>query len=89
MQVDPNNRPGPIVRTSATATGAPRVSQRRDETEFSHAASLERALEQTPTVRVGHVERARDLIGDVNYPPRETIRRISHLLALNLNEDSD
>jgi hypothetical protein len=39
-------------------------------------------LDDSPTVRASEVARARDLIRDVNYPPRETIERISRLLAI-------
>jgi hypothetical protein len=35
------------------------------------------------------VRRATDLVGDVNYPPPETIRMISNLLALQMKPERD
>jgi hypothetical protein len=43
---------------------------------------LARALDGTPDLRPGVVERARELMKDVSYPPRETIQQIATLLAI-------
>ena len=51
------------------------------------AAALDRALADTPDLRADRVERARELIRDVSYPPEETIQRIASLLATNLGKE--
>ncbi|MEW6158462.1 MAG: hypothetical protein AB1813_13600 [Verrucomicrobiota bacterium] len=71
--------------TAATS----RVSAQRDQVQFTQAEGLNAALKQTPAIRPGVVERARDLVGDVSYPPRETIRSIAELLALHLNTEDE
>lgn len=55
-----------------------------DGVSFQDSAVLESALEKLPETRAEAVERARNLIGNVHYPPEETIRKISHLLAIQL-----
>ncbi|HXG49545.1 MAG TPA: hypothetical protein VNO52_18125 [Methylomirabilota bacterium] len=65
----------PVAREAETA---------RDEVTLENARALHRALEKTPDSRADMVERAAQLVGDVNYPPPETIQKISHLLALTL-----
>lgn len=88
MQISPNNSSGPVGRTYwksfAPAPGGPGV----DTAQFDHAAALNRALADTPDLRAGEVERARELIGDVSYPPAETIKRIASLLATNLGDET-
>lgn len=56
----------------------------RDEVALENVRALHRALDNTPDSRQDMVERAAHLVGDVNYPPPETIQKISHLLALTL-----
>ena len=48
---------------------------------FTHSTALETALQGTPDVRPEAVERAKGLINDAAWPPAETIRAISDLLA--------
>jgi hypothetical protein len=50
---------------------------------------LEKSLHDTPDSRPEAVEKARQLINDVQYPPQETIKKISHLLAIKLKSDSE
>ena len=71
-----------VSRPSPQAAQAP-----ADTVDLSRAAALEEAFHNTPEVRPEVVARARELIRDPVYPPEETIRRISHLVAANLPED--
>ncbi|MHC1765490.1 MAG: hypothetical protein AB9869_14510 [Verrucomicrobiia bacterium] len=57
-----------------------------DSARFDAADELDRALRAEPEVRPGEVERAERLIGDVAYPPPETIRRLAVLLAMHLDD---
>jgi hypothetical protein len=57
-----------------------------DKAVFAEAAALERALEDTPDVRVEEVERAQRAVGEPDYPPRETLRKIANLLAIEFSE---
>ena len=54
----------------------------QDEIAFENSRALATALQDTSVVRDDIVRRATELVGDVNYPPPETIRMISHLLAI-------
>lgn len=84
MQVNANQQIRPEIPVSPVGTHATsRKSDSTSEVEFSRSERLNRALENTPDVRAEEVVRAESLIQDVHYPPQETIRRISQLLALN------
>lgn len=60
------------------------VSARADTVSFQKVEALDQALQATPPVRTEEIARARDLIGDVKYPPADTINSIAALLALKM-----
>lgn len=60
-----------------------------DEVAFENSRALTTALQNTPESRDDVVQRATELVGDVNYPPPETIRMISNLLALQMKAERD
>ena len=87
MEVHANNNTNGVnpARYSSVPTRRP-VESTQDEANFEGAAAVNQALEATPATRVEAVDRASGLIGDLAYPPRETILRLSHLLALKFQE---
>jgi hypothetical protein len=68
---------------------APDAKAVQDEVAFENSRALTEALHKTPLSREDVVRRATELVGDVNYPPPETIRMISHLLAIQMNSEDD
>jgi hypothetical protein len=67
----------------AGATGA-------DSAQFDRSADLNQMLQNTPDIRPDAVEKAKSCLGDVQYPPAETLARIAALLAIHLdNTDSN
>jgi hypothetical protein len=60
-----------------------------DTAQFDKTDGLDRSLKNTPDSRPEAVARAQQLIGDVTYPPRETIRRLAVLLAMHLDNDGN
>lgn len=74
------------------AVTASRVSQAsravEDDVAIENTRALRKALDDTPHLRDEVVKRAAALVGDVAYPPPETIRMISHLLAIKLSEEN-
>src|SRR5882762_5392940 len=69
------------------SNGNTRAAQ--DEVAFENSRALTTALYNTPPSRDDVVRRATELIGDVNYPPPETIRMISHLLAIQMQSEGE
>ena len=61
----------------------------QDEVAFENSRALTTALHNTPESREDVVKRAVELVGDVNYPPPETIRMISHLLAIQMQPEDE
>lgn len=87
MEVHANNNTNGVNPSRYTSVPTRRaVESTQDEVSFEGAAAVNQALEATPPTRVEAVDRATGLIGDLAYPPRETIQRLSHLLALKLKE---
>ncbi len=74
-------RPVPRAAEDETSTVA------RDEVALENSRALTQALHQTPAVRAEVVRRATELVGESAYPPPETIRKISHLLAIQMHPE--
>ena len=67
-----------------TPTKASRpIDSDSDVSVFETSRALEARLKDLPDVRADKVDNGKRLIGDPEYPPRETIRRIAALLALD------
>jgi hypothetical protein len=55
---------------------------------FEDSHSLESRLSSVPDVRPEKVDDARRMAGDPAYPPRETIKRLAALLAMDQGDNS-
>lgn len=86
MEVNSNNlNLGAVGRLSAFRTPAPTTKPiQKDQVDLTSSAALEKAMHAVPDVRAEAVARGAALIGQVDYPPMETIHKISNLLALNI-----
>jgi hypothetical protein len=74
---------------TAKPINGPETRAAEDEVSLENTRALQTALDNTPLVRDDVVKRATELVGDVNYPPPETIRMISHLLAIQLHQEGE
>lgn len=83
MEIKANNNIDPIARAMANPVKAATPKTATDAAAFEHANSLEQALRSSPDARPEVVARAKELIGDVTYPPQETIQQIATLIAAN------
>ena len=59
------------------------IERESDISAFETSKAMESQLSTLPDVRDDKVERARELIGDPAYPPRETINGLATLLAVH------
>jgi hypothetical protein len=86
MQIEANFNVSPPGRTPpATAPGrGGKVAS--DRAAFDDSVALEKALKDSPEVRPEVVEKAKQLVTNVPYPPPEVIAKISRLLGLELVE---
>lgn len=73
----------------ASKAGSRNTKAAQDEVAFENSRALTTALQNTPAAREDVVQRATELVGDVNYPPPETIRMISHLLAIRMQSEGE
>ncbi len=90
MEIHPYLNLGPVGRAVPTKqSGPPAKANSSDAVQLGKTAELEQALENLPDVRAEAVQRGKALVNDANYPPPETIRKISHLLALKLQEPEE
>jgi hypothetical protein len=71
---------------AASSPAAKPVKGESDQATFQRSEALNQAFQSTPDVRPDQVARARELIGNVEYPPRETIAKLSTLLAMHWSD---
>ena len=84
MEVKANQNVDVASRVIVNQTKPRPAAVGSDTTSFTRVAALDEALQATPAVRPEAVARAKELIGDVKYPPADTINGIATLLALKL-----
>jgi hypothetical protein len=87
MEIGFHPNVGSVGRTPPHMPLARGSEAAQDEVALENTRALRRDLEATPDSRADLVDKAMIMVGDVNYPPRETIQKISHLLALGLYRD--
>lgn len=85
MEVKANNNVDAVQRLPQSPVKSREAVVDQDTASFSRVKALDQSLEATPVVRTEAVSRARELIGDVKYPPVKAIDGIAALLALNLD----
>jgi len=71
-----------IQRNAARREAA--ASAAADQQDFSQTDALRGALDNLPSSRPDKVQRARELVDQVDYPPVKTIRQLSDLLAVKI-----
>jgi hypothetical protein len=82
MEVKANINIDAAQRVVVNPVRSQRASAGADTASFQNVEALDQALQATPEVRPEAVAHAQELIGDVKYPPADTIRSISALLAI-------
>lgn len=89
MEIRPNSNIDSVPRVLNAATKASRsVDADTDVSAFDNSRALEARLRDVPDVRPDKVAQAKHLVGDPEYPPRETIQKIAALLALSNPDNS-
>jgi hypothetical protein len=87
MEIQPNQNAG-AINNAPTPRGVTRPRQpSSEEVSFAATSNIDQSLRDLPALRVEVIERAQKLVGDPTYPPRETIRQLSHLLALGMQQE--
>jgi hypothetical protein len=86
MEIKPNYQASSVDPTQSGRPAAKPAQVENQSTDFSSSQRLDESLRNLPDVRPEVVQRGRELVGTVNYPPPEGIRRISQLLAINLSD---
>ena len=56
---------------------------------FENSRALEARLKEFPDIRADKVAHGKRLVGDPEYPPRETMRQLAALLALEESDQSN
>jgi hypothetical protein len=86
MEVKLNNQTSPVRQVLSRAIQAPTAQPGEEITSFKGSYALDGALASTPDVRAEVVDRARQLVAQSSYPPKEVIDRIASLLAVELSD---
>jgi hypothetical protein len=88
MEIKPNYQAASVDPTQLAKPAAKPTQTEDRSVDFSRSDRLEEELKNLPDVRPEVVQKGRELVSDTNYPPREGIRRISELLAINYSDIS-
>jgi hypothetical protein len=89
MEIKPYSNIDSLSRVAVRQVGGSAPKPGADSADFEAAAELREALQQTSDIRPEAVNLAKILVGDVTYPPLETIQRIGALLAIHISKSSD
>lgn len=84
MEIQSHQNIGNLPTVGMTSRQGVASAEKRRDVDLESSRQLEQALERLPETRPEVVERIRPLVGDPSYPPQETIRSLSHLLAMKL-----
>ncbi|HTI69012.1 MAG TPA: hypothetical protein VMF06_03555 [Candidatus Limnocylindria bacterium] len=89
MEIRPNNNLGGVNQVSA-ASAKPRVQAPPVEVaNFSGSSALSASLNALPEARPEVVQTGKDLVSQSSYPPPVVIKRISHLIAAHVSEQTE
>jgi len=83
MQIESNYNAGAVQRTPPSTPAAKTAKPAVHAPAFQDAEKLNAALKNTPDVRADKVERAKELVSQIQWPPAEVINRISKLVAMH------
>ena len=86
MEINPNSKIDPPVGVAITPIRVRTPQAALDTASFAKVEALNQALQATPIVRPEKTALARQLIGDVKYPPDDIIRGIVSLFAMTTDE---
>lgn len=89
MDVKLDTHINPVGRNSTVQRRPRKPAPASDTVQLDQTANLKRSLASTPEVRAAAVERARSLIADPNYPPKETVLQMASLLAARMTPGRD
>ncbi len=85
MQVKPSGSSESISSLDLQSAARRTAQPAGDSWSSTSLDSIKVALDKTAEVRDAEVTRAKGLVDDPKYPPAETIRRISNLLAFHMS----
>lgn len=86
MDIQPTGNFDPVSKIQRNVTRKETQPKATDEQDFSQTDALRGALDNLPNSRPDRIERAREMVGKVDYPPAQTIRRLSDLLAVKMRD---
>jgi len=89
MQIDPNTRTNFLEGITPAKSSVPPPPKEEAAAAFHDSEALNQAIHDLDEVRTEKIERAMNLVGQVQWPPGDTIRRIAHLLAAKMRRPED
>lgn len=84
MDIRPTGNTDPLSRLGGTGSRKAAQPTNTDRSDFSDTAAIRDALSELPDSRSEVVTLGKNLVSQSSYPPAETIKRISNLLALRM-----
>jgi hypothetical protein len=87
MDIRPTGNTDPLSRLGSSGTRKSSTPSGTDRTDFSDTTAIREALDELPDSRPDVVAVGKTLVSQPEYPPAETIKRISTLLAMKIQDN--
>ena len=87
MDIRPTGNTDPLSRLGTSGIRKSSTPAGTDRTDFSDTTAIREALDELPDSRSEVVSVGKTLVSQPEYPPAETIKRISTLLAMKIQEN--
>jgi len=87
MDIRPTGNTDPLSRLGTSGTRKSSTPAGTDRTDFSDTTAIREALDELPDSRPEVVNVGKTLVSQPEFPPAETIKRISTLLAMKIQEN--
>ena len=88
MDIRPTGNTDPLKHLGVNGSRKPAPTTAGDKTDFSDTAAIRESLARLPDSRAEVVTQGRELVVQSNYPPPQTITRISNLLAVKIKDQT-
>jgi hypothetical protein len=85
MEVKLNNSASPVSQVLARVIKSAKTQPSEAVASFARSDALNRTLAATPDVRPDVVARARQLVAQPAYPPKDVLERIARLISSEIS----
>ncbi len=87
MEIRSSSKPEQVPTIAGKVTSKATSSLGVDTAQFGTSNEIRDSLNQLPDSRSERIKKGQELVAKSDYPPSETIKRLSTLLAIHLTRE--